>query len=57
MGEKIAVQIQFDGDCETMLRAAAEAGFGHVSIGFGSYEGFVREDWQEKISALKDRLG
>ena len=56
MGEKIAVQIQFDGDCETMLRAAAEAGFGHVSIGFGSYEGFVREDWREKIAALGENL-
>ena len=56
MKRKIAVQIQFDNDCITMLRAAAEAGFGAVSMGFGSYEGFVRDDWREKIAALKDTL-
>ncbi len=56
MKRKIAVQIQFDNDCETMLGTAAKVGFGAVSIGFGSYEGFVREDWREEIAALKDML-
>ena len=56
MTRKIAVQIQFDKNCETMLRTAARVGFGAVSIGFGSYEGFIRDNWREKISALKDLL-
>ncbi len=56
MGRRTAVQIQFDKDCSAMLKAAAEAGFEHVSIGFGSYEGFVREGWQERIAALRDEI-
>jgi sugar phosphate isomerase/epimerase len=57
MKRNVAVQIQFDKDCGTMLREAARAGFGLVSVGFGSYEGFVRDGWREDIAALKAALG
>ena len=56
MEPKIAVQIQFDADSSAMLRSAAKAGFPAVSIGFGSFEGFVFDDWREKIVRLKEEL-
>ena len=56
MDRKIAVQIQFDKDCDKMLKTAAETGFRYVSIGFGSYEGFTDDGWKEKISELRKAL-
>ena len=53
MNTKVAVQVQFDKYCDIMLKTAAENGFKYISIGFGSYEGFVDEDWSRRIDSLK----
>ena len=56
MDKKTAVQVRFDGRLDDTLRAAAQAGFRYVSIGFGSYEGFARGDRKEEIAALAETL-
>ena len=56
MDRKVAVQVQFDKDCSAVLEAAAKAGFRYISIGFGSYEGFADDGWEEKMRQLKEEL-
>ena len=55
-----AIQIQHDGQMEDALRLVKEAGFEHVSIGFGSSRVFHGDGWEDemlRIRAILDGLG
>lgn len=53
---KKAIQIQHDNIMERMFRAASEAGFEHISMGFGSSRVFHTDGWKNEIERIKNLL-
>ena len=53
---KKAIQIQHDSTMERMFRAASDAGFEYISLGFGSSKVFHENGWENEIERVKSLL-
>ena len=51
-----AIQIQYREDFEYALKCAADAGFKHISMGFGSSNCFHESDWEKHIMYISKLL-
>ena len=51
-----ALQIQHDEHMEYIVRCACEAGFGYVSMGFGSSKVFHGDGWEKEIERIRALL-